>query len=352
MKLLFFCLTFLFAFGSYAQLGLGGTDSDRISDKVKFIPLPYVDFGVQSGATIGAIPMLMFNPSEKDSLSPSSSVGLFTTYSQNETWFTMFFGEFFFNEDKWRVSTVVGVGDIHFQHYVSKPINKWYKYKSVLDYADLNISRRIFQNIYFGVGYTYTRFNTSFSTDIPNVVSTMDGLSFDLTIDKRSNVSYPKSGYFIKTELMTHPDFLGNKHSSNQLTLEYNHYFPVRNNKDVFATRLFTGTSVGEINFNHQFVVGETDIRGYSYGRFRGNSIVALQAEYRCNFSERWGMVGFAGVATVFGSHNQGDNGKILPGGGIGFRYTYLKETKSKIGFDVAQGDGDWGFYFRLSEAF
>lgn len=61
-------------------------------------------------------------------------------------------------------------------------------------------------------------------------------------------------------------------------------------------------------------------------------------------------MVGFAGVTTVFGSMNKIDNVKILPGEGIGFRYTYLKETNSKVGFDIAKGDGD--FNFRLSEVF
>ncbi|WP_256366107.1 hypothetical protein [Flammeovirga sp. SJP92] len=32
--------------------------SDRIQGKAKFIPLPYVDYGVQSEATIGVIPVI------------------------------------------------------------------------------------------------------------------------------------------------------------------------------------------------------------------------------------------------------------------------------------------------------
>ncbi|NME70287.1 BamA/TamA family outer membrane protein [Flammeovirga aprica] len=352
MRFLFIFLFSLLSLSSFAQLGGMGGGSDRIKGKAKFIPLPYVDYGVQSGATIGAIPVLMFNPSEKDTLSPSSSVGVFSMYSESRTWMVMAFGQFYLNEDKWRISTVAGVGDFNFQTFVGSKINRWYRYNAVLDYADLQVSRKVFKDIYAGMGYTYTRFNTTFSSDIPQNTSTIHGLTLEVSIDKRSNVSYPRSGYLIKTNFVTHPAFLGNTQKSNQLTLEYNHYFPVRRNKDVFATRLFTGMSVGDVNFNHQFVVGETDIRGYSYGRFRGNSIIALQAEYRCNFTERWGMVGFAGVATVFGANNKADDGRLLPGGGVGFRYTYLKDTNSKVGFDIAQGDGDWGFYFRLSEAF
>ena len=46
--------------------GLGGgmgDESGRIEGKVKFMPIPYVNYDRSLGFTVGAVPMLMFNPS-------------------------------------------------------------------------------------------------------------------------------------------------------------------------------------------------------------------------------------------------------------------------------------------------
>ncbi|KXX71348.1 BamA/TamA family outer membrane protein [Flammeovirga sp. SJP92] len=162
-------------------------------------------------------------------------------YSQSGTWRVMAFGQFYFNEDKWRISTVAGVGDFNFLTFVGSQINRSYRYNAVLDYADLHVSRKVFKDVYAGMGHTYTRFNTLFTAEMPQSASTIYGLTLEVSIDKRSNISYPRSGYLIKTNFVTHSAFMGNTQKSNPLTLEYNHYFPVRRNRDVFAVRLFTG---------------------------------------------------------------------------------------------------------------
>jgi hypothetical protein len=46
----------------------------------------------------------------------------------------------------------------------------------------------------------------------------------------------------------------------------------MRRNKDVFSRRVLTGIVVGNINFNQQFIVGDTGIRGYSFGEYGGYS--------------------------------------------------------------------------------
>ena len=114
----------------------------------------------------------------------------------------------------------------------------------------------------------------------------------------------------------------------------------------------FSGLGIGDLNFNQQFIVGNTDIRGYTQGAFRGNYQLALQGEYRYNFENRWGLVGFFGLATIFESINPDDDGTILPGAGVGFRFTADKETHMNVGMDIAAGKDDWGIYFRLGEAF
>jgi outer membrane translocation and assembly module TamA len=77
-----------------------------------------------------------------------------------------------------------------------------------------------------------------------------------------------------------------------------------------------------------------------------------MQAEYRWNFYKRWGAVGFLGFASVFESINKEHDGDILPGIGIGIRFTAFTDNHMNVGLDAAVGKNDWGIYFRIGEAF
>ena len=325
---------------------------ERIEGKFKFVPLPYLNYDRVIGVSIGAIPMAMFNLSEKDTISPSSVAGLGGIYSENGTWFGMAFGRLYLKEDTWRITAAGGLGQRNFQFYVDNPIETFFPYTTQGDFAYLDVQRKIISDLYGGVNFIYISFESSSELFDPTFSSILRGLGLSLNLDKRSSVYYPRSGLLAEIDFSTYPEFMGNEQVSNQITLTYNHYFPKRGNIDVIGARFFGGFGIGDVNFNQQFIVGETDIRGYSQGRYRGNYLLAVQGEYRWNFHRRIGAVGFAGLATVFDSLNEDDDGKILPGIGTGIRYTFMKETHSNIGLDIAVGDGDWGVYFRFSEAF
>ena len=94
------------------------------------MPVPYINYDRSMGVTLGAVPMLMFNPTEKDTLSPSSLVGGVGTWSTNKTWFLMGFGMFFLDEDNWRITTAGGVGAINFQFYLDGIVGGWIPYRS------------------------------------------------------------------------------------------------------------------------------------------------------------------------------------------------------------------------------
>ena len=72
--------------------GFPGGTGERIEGKFKFVPLPYINYDVAVGISVGAIPMAMFNLSEKDTISPSSIGGLGGIYSENGSWFGFGFG--------------------------------------------------------------------------------------------------------------------------------------------------------------------------------------------------------------------------------------------------------------------
>lgn len=79
---------------------------------------------------------------------------------------------------------------------------------------------------------------------------------------------------------------------------------------------------------------------------------MAAQGEYRYSLKEKIGLVGFVGLATIYGSDNDSFNWKLYPGAGAGVRYRAFKTVKFNIGLDAALGKDDWGVYFRIGEAF
>jgi outer membrane protein assembly factor BamA len=316
------------------------------------MPLPYVSYNRSLGWTLGALPMVMFNPVAQDTVSPSSIAGLLAMYTTNDSWFGFGFSQMFFAEDTWRAIAAGGKGSINFQFYLDNPIDLWVPYNTSADFVFVEVQRRIVGKVYGGVNYVYMHLRNTTELSPQSMTTTLNGLGLKATVDTRSNFYYPRNGFYTNVEYTTYPSAFGNDEASNTIDLDYNRFWPTRQNRDVVAARAFAGLGIGDVAFNQQYVVGQTDIRGYTQGRHRGNYLLAVQGEYRWNFYKRWGAVGFAGLATLFDAINDSDNGRILPGIGAGLRFTAFTDNNMNVGIDVATGDGDWGVYFRIGEAY
>lgn len=349
-----FLLVFCSILGNGGPLfgqGVGG-GSKRIDGNYKFMPIPYVNYDRSLGFTMGAVPMLMFNPSKKDSISPSSLIGGVGTWSTNKSWFMMGFGMFFLDEDNWRITTGGGVGFVNFQFFLDILNGVWIPYQSEANFFMFKVERRIYESLYVGISYTYADVITSIEPLPISDSLTLHGIGANLSLDRRDNPHYPRSGYLTSVRYNSYPGFMGNETISQRIAVDFNQYNAVRQQKDVLALRFYAGLGLGDLAFNQQFIVKGKDIRGYTQGAFRGNHLLAMQGEYRWNFHERWGAVGFAGVATIFEGINESDNGKLLPGIGTGIRFRVFPETNFSVGLDVAAGKDDWGIYFQIGEAF
>jgi len=333
----------------------GGDGSSDLGDKnFSFVPVPYLNFSRSLGFAFGALPMAMYKLNPKDTISPASITGLLGMYTTNDTWFAMFFQRFYLKEDDWRVTAAGGLGSIHFQFFLDLPGAGYIDYNTQADFLFAEGQRRVIGKLYAGVHYTYTAFNTSFGSDTTVNLgeNTLHGIGAKFSFDKRDDVYYPRDGSITELDWTSYPGFFDNKFESNKIEIDHNHFISMREDKDVIATRIYGGFGIGDLSFEQQFIVGRQDIRGYTQGKYRGDYLLAAQGEYRWNFHEKMSAVGFLGLATVYGSINESDEGVILPGIGTGFRYNVFPKYHMNIGFDVAAGKDDWGFYFRVGEAF
>lgn len=316
--------------------------------------MPFISYNRNLKFMFGAIPMVMYRLNTRDTISPKSLSGVSGVYTTNKTYFVGLFNKFYFNDDKWRGTLFLALGDLNSQFFAGEFSSAdFYDYGTSATIFSIGVQRKLVNQLYGGITYTYASYNTIFEDNIVDESTTVThGLELNALFDTRDDVYYATKGHMVNAKWITYAEWFGNDANANKIKANYNKYFPVRDKRDVFAAR-FSGTfGLGNIAFEQQVIVGGNDIRGYSEGKYRGNTVMALQGEYRLNFAKRMGVVGFAGVATLFGADNDGFDGEVLPGGGVGFRYRAFKDTKFNIGLDAALGKDDWGVYFRIGEAF
>jgi outer membrane protein assembly factor BamA len=322
-------------------------------DSKKIQVVPYVSYNRTYEFMFGAVPMMMYKINEKDTISPESISGLMGIYTTNKTWFALAFSKLYLQEDRWRITIGAGLGNANSQFLSGGTTSNFIDYQTGADFFKLEVQRKIGEDLYFGGNYTYTKFNNEFDFAIPvNDEVKLNGLGLVLVRDKRDNVYYPTKGSELNLNYTGYLGFMGNDTESSKIELKYNTFFKSNRKSDVIALRAYGGFGLGEVPFNNLLVVEGTDLRGYSMGEYRGKQLMALQGEYRYNFKGNMGLVGFAGLGTVYGSNIESNNGTMLPSIGVGYRYAAFPENKMNVGIDIAAGKDDWGIYFRIGEAF
>lgn len=318
--------------------------------------VPYLNYTRAFGAVGGLGPIAMYKVNPDDTKSPDSIGGGFALLTGNGSGGAAAFTQLYFDEDRWRISAILGSGDINSQFYTGLPFFdlEYIDYGLTGDVFFLEIKRRLFKNTFIGFNYSYADFDNNFDLNIINLThhSTLQGVGTLITTDTRDSVYFPTTGHRIMLRYRGYYEALGNTGTSHSIKLIANKYIPLRGGKNVLALRGYAAVGLGDVNFNRQFTLRGTDLRGYTQNEFRGTELFDIQAEYRHKFTKKWGGVVFAGVGTVYGSWVKANNGVLLPSAGVGIRYEVFKKNRLNIGLDIAKGKDDWGMYFRLGEAF
>jgi hypothetical protein len=348
--------------------------AEREKKPVRFFPIPDVSSDPTLGTGGGAMVLLTFPVSKTDSISPKSMVFGKATYYNTKSYIAIIGSRLYFKEDKIRVPLAFGkyrlVNEFTYGEGAEK-MDVDFSATSLMGYAGINFN--VWKRLYLGTDYYISDFvNDKVSYTVGDYTVTGDQAKDDLNLndsrqsgffinaewDGRDNQFNPTKGSQSLVQVGIFPEALGTTSSFQQASAFFTHFFTPntpKKNHTIVAHASAAGV-FGDVADNNlaTFGIGQSGtMRGYKNGKYVGEYLAQVQADYRWYFYKRFGLVGFAGVAKFFGDDDKRTTDKFLPTVGGGFRF--MIDTKQRIALKLDAGwgtDENFGFYFGMTEAF
>ncbi len=196
--------------------------------------------------------------------------------------------------------------------------------------------------------------------------SWLSGVSLNAIYDTRDNQNTPHSGRYAFVSYKYNPVFLGSNKSSGTIWLEYRDYLNFTRDYHNLLCFWAFGNFVtnGTVPYMNLPAIGWDQFgksgEGYIQGRFRGESLMFGEVEFRRhlfgikNNPELLGMVVFANVTTAQSKENDIHLFQYLdPAFGTGLRISISNIVRMNAVLDYAIGFyGSMGVYLKLNEAF
>ncbi|GGZ20789.1 membrane protein [Echinicola pacifica] len=176
------------------------------------------------------------------------------------------------------------------------------------------------------------------------------GLGLKVSHDTRSDIFQPRRGALRQFSWMSYQSFWGSDYTYNKYELDLRQYVPV-GTASVLAFQAFGSVVDGLAPFQQLSLLGGSKrMRGYYEGRYREQTSMIYQGEYRFPVYRDLGMVLFGNTGQVESGLNQFSWDGFHAAFGFGFRYKLLDEGVN-IRIDFGFGNQS-AFYFGLNEVY
>jgi hypothetical protein len=342
-----------------AQFSGGGSyalEEGERNFKLAGIPIPgYSDV---LGFNLALVGMAYYKMDRHDDTLPPSATGLFGFYSENNSWMGGAFQKFHLDGDNWRATAALMGGSVKYQF---NPASVGPGFPDIfVDYTGANGlifaqgSRRVWDKLYLGLAVLSWNSQVTFGDNLiqmPEERYTGPGVMAEW--DKRNHTMFPTQGVYIDGRLLYFSDTFGSDRDFRKLTLGIRGYTALGDSTRVLAGRFLKEGGYGDTPFSGESMLnGNRNLRGYSNGRYRGNQLMTVEAEFRWMFWKRWGGVAFAGLGWVADEVAQMSLGDTLPASGIGLRWCMIETYKVNARIDYGWGKYDQGVYLSIGEAF
>ena len=322
-------------------------------------PLPFRNELLGIGLVLGA--GYLYGASENESNARHSVAGAAGMYAEGGSWAALAAHRGYWDDQKFRTTVAFATGELLYdiQLEAGGAENKL-SMGQQFNGGTLQGAFRVGRNGWLGIGFlrgeTDVRVRNSqppFLADvIPPGEITLSNLLLNGELDSRDNDLYPRSGQYAQAEGLVSREDFGADTNYQSIELEWNGYRKF-GESNVLALRAAGKVVDGDAPFFALAWFGSgVDLRGYTPGRYIGESMVALQAEWRWQATTRWGFVAFGGTGKVSGALGEIDTGAWLPSGGVGVRFRLVRALPLNMRADFAWGRDDSTFSLAVGEAF
>lgn len=331
------------------------------------VALPYAFYSPETEFGGGAGALYSFRPAGSLPGNRPSNVKLGITITQKKQLIVALVPELYFRNEAYYLNAWIA-----YYHYPDKfwgigndmPDDAEENYS--MDYVRtfLNLQKRVGRGLYVGCRYQFEHIKLTETEDggllHPGTIGGSEpdgglasGLGFIVTYDTRNHIYYPTTGSFHQFYGAYFGDIFGSDYRFSSYTLDLRKYFPLPG-EQVCALQAFGMFTGGTVPFQMLALMGGNYVmRGYHFGRYRDENMVALQTEYRFPVFWRFGGAAFAGLGDVAPDIDAFRLKEFKYSLGIGVRFTIDTKERINARLDFGFGrHGNNGFYAMVAEAF
>jgi outer membrane protein assembly factor BamA len=376
VKKLFICnflmLSALSGFGQMKLIKRMLSEDMDTTRKASFMPLPFLRYSQEVGMEFGVGALYSTYLDKADPLNRSSNFATILSVSTKKQYNVTFKGDIWTKNNDYHIIADLRMRSTPFDFFgignqtleASKDRVVQHQFRTGLD-----VEKNIFPFAYTGVSIGFER-NTFRDVDAggiidtdPRVLDKTGGsaayIGASQTYDTRNSNNYPTRGFFGRVTYQYAPEIFGKEDfSGSQIRLVLKNFWPLAKKLVLGVNGVFYTIQGNEVPFYVLPQLGNEDImRGYYAGRYRDENLIAAQTELRYRFSNRFGVVVFAGGGRVF---QNGDFSlkQFKPSVGGGMRYFFDPAKGLSVRADYGIGEKrpnearQSGFYLSLAEAF
>jgi hypothetical protein len=321
-------------------------------------PIPFKSALLGSGLKLG-VGRMYFKDAGAAKPHPSM-FGAGGMYTENGGWAAALMDRRYWARETWRSTAAVADGEIKYSlqlgDFPDADVEVEQGFKGVMFALDRNFANHAWVGAGIIAGKSPLRI-TDLPGDLPGLQPSLTYKSVTVNLnaewDTRDDSFYPSAGIYLDfTAGMSRSSVGSSDDEYASYSLAMNRYYGV-GERSVLAVRAFLQTVDGDAPFFALPWFGSgADLRGYTPGRFIGQSLAAAQAEWRVKVGKRLGFVVFAGAGGVFGEVQNFEQEDFLPAGGVGARFRLTKKDTVNFRVDYAWGRDDNSLTISVGEAF
>jgi Omp85 superfamily domain len=351
--------------GAVEQAAPAAVDSTHRPKRGEFVfaPMPMVNPTLENGLSVVA--GYLYRLDIEDQTTAPSVTAVYGFKTSNGSWAGAVVQNLHLWHDRVRVLGVAAYGDINYEFFGigqdAGSAGRSIELNQSGPVAILDGLVRVAPHLYAGARYTFMKMDVATAAaalpggpTLPPLDATLRAASLGphVQYDSRDNPFYPRHGMQVQGMANLFGKAVGGQRTYQEYRAWMNRYHAV-GDRHVLAWHVGACGTDGSVPFYDLCLLGRNDdLRGYTTGQYRDKAMLAAQAEWRSELWWRFGATAFIGggeVAPGFDSMTWDD---VLPGGGVGLRFTLARRNHVNLRVDYAWGRDSSALYIGVGEAF